>query len=335
MLLLRKLVCDLCPPSPSAAAHVAPDLRIGPTLPPPSSVASARDFSDLDDIARAFDGFRVEHRSNLHSSSAPVSTATATSTLKSAKQKHERVASHVAACHHHLKSMPPDDQLQQQQQQWSSGMSFARCLLSLADPTAQLLSPPDFERCLAAFIEKATASVAREAESIAKAFADQSGCTRASVVESLADPLACLSDDGLNDAAVTHMARTLRVALVVRRGSPGTPCVVFPAKSEPSDPAALIAWNDREDRFELLDGVAGGRLSDVQAALIREDGGSLGARLRALAPFERHKVAVLQEAASQAAVVLALPGKQRATKAAWSDALTAALLLGHAPDRTV
>ena len=321
MMLLRKLVSDVCP----ATAEVAPDLRLGPTLPHASLIAAARDFEDLGDISKAFEEFRVTHRSNLHSSSAVASDAP--TTLRAKKNQHERIAHHVASS----RPSPPQQQPQQQHQHplqptassWTSGMSFVRCLLTLADPTSQLLSASDAERCLAAFIERATASIAREAERAAKAYVQtcSPGLKVADVVESLSDPLTTLSDAGLNDAAVLHMARLLRVSLVVRRGAAGAPCVVFSASDGGSSgAAAFVRWNDATGKFEIADGAAfsSGTLAGVQSGLLSEDGGALLARLKSMVPFERHKVAVLREACECAAVVV---GGSRPSKAAYAEAL--------------
>ena len=326
MMLLRKLVSDVCP----ATTEVAPDLRLGPTLPHASLIAAARDFDDLGDIGKAFEEFRVTHRSNLHSSSAVAMDAP--TTLRAKKNQHERIVHHVASSRPSPPQQPQQHhQLQQQHQQqqqptassWTAGMSFVRCLLTLADPTSQLLSASDAERCLAAFIERATASIAREAERAAKAYVQtcSPGLKVADVVESLSDPLTTLSDAGLNDAAVLHMARLLRVSLVVRRGAAGAPCVVFSASDGGSSgAAAFVRWNDATGKFEIADGAAfsAGTLAGVQSGLLSEDGGALLARLKTMVPFERHKVAVLRDACECAAVVV---GGSRPSKAAYAEAL--------------
>jgi hypothetical protein len=341
MLMLRKLVSDVCPPSGGACLPSPPDLRIGPTLPPASSIATARHFGDLDDIGRAFDEFRVTHRSSLHSSSVASSASTASAgTLKARRQQHDRVAQHVvaatnrAAAEHGGRGIDCGDY-----DDAFAGMTFVRCLLALADPTSQLLTAADAERCLAAFIERATTSIAREAEGAVKSFVDLYGGTSqafADAVESLADPLTCLTDAGLNDVALLHMARMLRLTLVVRRGAPGTACVVFPAnpstRARPAgaDPAALICWDDVRDGFAFAASPIA-CMADVQSALMREDGGALDFRLRALVPFEKQKVATLLYAAACAAI--AVGGKPRPTKATYAEAL-AQLLVGGEPPRT-
>lgn len=316
--LLRKLVSDVVPSA--AAAETAEDLRLGPTLPHASLIASARDFDDLGRVKDAFESFRATHRSTLHSSSA--TSADAPTTLKARKLQQDRIANRIA---NQSKGGTKDPA------PWASGMSFARCLLTLADPTSQLLSAEDAERCLAAFVERATASLARDAEAIAKAYVQEklqvakaasssSASAAASVVETLADPLSCLTDAGLNDAAVLHMARLLRVTLVVRKGPPGTPCVVFPATGHAqananAQAAALIRWNPATGAFFGCDR---GTLEGVQSELLRtEDAGALQSRLEAMAPFERRKVSELKDVCECAAIVAA--GK---TKAAYAEALS-------------
>ena len=304
---LRHLVQDLCP----TAAAACPDLRIGPSLPPLSLATSARDFDDLDSIERTFFEFRDATRSTLHSSAAqrPLQQ----------QQQHSRRAPQRGN-HHQQPQIAPSSPLLED-------MSFARCLVMLADPSVPLLSPADAERCLAGFVERATSQLAREADAVARAYAEHGGGgKKADVLESLSDPVACLSDSGLNDAAVLHLARTLRVALVVRRGGAGSACVVFPPRApepaRPSDAAALIDW--RDGAFALVDAID--VLSDAQDWLLTERDGELARRICAMAPLDRQKVPALAEAAALAAVV-ACPsgaGGGRVTKAHLVVALDAA-----------
>lgn len=300
--LLRKLVNDVS----SSSHETAPDLRLGPTLPHASLMAASRDFDDLGRVGEAFESFRATHRSTLHSSSA--ASADAPTTLKARKLHQERIAQRVATARPSADAASP----------WTTGMSFARCLLTLADPTSQLLSPHDADRCLGAFVERATAGLARDAEAVAKAYAEtqQPSIKAAAVVETLADPLSCLTDLGLNDAAVLHMARLLRVTLVVRRGPPGTPCVLFAASAQPNA-AALIRWDEAAGAYFGCDR---GTLEGVQTELmVTEDGGALRARIDQSAPFERRKVAELKELCECAAIVVA---GTKPTKAAYAEALS-------------
>jgi hypothetical protein len=310
----RRLVQDVC--ANNAAAPPGPDLRLFPTLPPMSATTTARDHDDLDAIDAMFGTFREEHRSTMHAArpSRPVHN-------KGMPQKRPAAAAAAAAA---VAAAAAEED-----EGGYRGLSFARCLLMLSDPAAPLLSPRDVDRCLVAFVERAAAHLTREADVAARAYADSgmgpTELTHKRVAESLLlDATACLSDAGLNDAAILHMARTLRTALVVRRGGPGSPCIVFPPRlpqpPRPTDAAALLEWAD--GAFALVEGVD--LLRDAQRILLSERDGQLATALRDLQPFAKQKMQPLIDAAAKAAVCRKSLGA-RVTKAQLVDALEEAL----------
>ena len=258
------------------------DLRFGPTLSPMQAVSAARSFDDIDDVARAFGGIRAELGRGLSSCSVRPKAETRPQRRQQQQQQQQQQLRVAGA-----------SQRQQQPQQFravpgadsSSSISsssypplvidcsrytFAACLLRLADPTVPLLEPADADRCLAAFVSRAAATLDRDSRDVAAAFSAAHAGKRGSasaVVEHLRRPLLAVSDAGLSDAFVLSMSAALRIGIVVRRGDPGTPCETFPPDAAATSPCALVVWTP--SGFAISDASAS-TLRGVQRRLARE-----------------------------------------------------------------
>ena len=258
------------------------DLRFGPTLSPMQAVSAARSFDDIDDVARAFGGIRAELGRGLSSCSVRPKAETRPQRRQQQQQQQQQQQLRVAGA----------SQRQQQPQQFRavpgadssssssssdpplvidcSRYTFAACLLRLADPTVPLLEPADADRCLAAFVSRAAATLDRDSRDVAAAFSAAHAGKRGSasaVVEHLRRPLLAVSDAGLSDAFVLSMSAALRIGIVVRRGDPGTPCETFPPDAAATSPCALVVWTP--SGFAISDASAS-TLRGVQRRLARE-----------------------------------------------------------------
>jgi len=183
--------------------------------------------------------------------------------------------------------------------------TFAACLLRVADPSVPLLSPDDRTRCLEAFVNRAEIAISRDAAGIAAAFSSAHSGRRGAVGEAL-EPLRragrAVSDEGLADAFVLHMARMLRVCVAVRRGDAGVPCAVFPPDAAVQDPCVLVALGP-DGAYGLVDvehAARQQRLLDVQRHLAAE----LRPRLPDAHALARMARAELAELAASVAVPL-------------------------------
>ena len=247
---LMRLASAVCPATSGAHAHAhAQDLCLGPTLPPSAAIGAAASFGDLDDLLRRFESHRVDRRTSMHSASGPLRFRTkpgplgVVESVESEKDKENEKARH------------PD------------GLSFAHCMLQVADPSVPLLSAADCSRCVLAFVERAAARLTREAQQVAAEYRAALGTrapSTAEVRESLRDAVAALQDRTLHDAAVLMLSKTLRVTVAVLRDTPSddaAACALFPpSASEPDRPAVLVV--QRGDVFGLVPDVS--RLEDVQ-----------------------------------------------------------------------
>ena len=151
--------------------------------------------------------------------------------------------------------------------------SLMYALLSVVDPSVDLLPPDERDMCTKAFLERASWSIANNLHGVATAYRVAVGSKNVQVedvVESLRDADAALSDEGANDAALLHLSRLLNAALVLRRNDVGG-CVVIPPTATPKDPAVLVAWCDVAGRYQLR---SRGRepLSAIRTQLCREAG---------------------------------------------------------------
>lgn len=174
------------------------NLDIDAMLPNHATIAAARSFADLTDVAACF----RQMRSHIEESTR-------------AHPPHPRGNAGPAA-----EGRGGDD------------TTFLRCVLALSEPSTRLLLSADVDRMALALANQRAIEICQSARRIAERFCERfrgAGCGVGDVVESLeSDPRAALLDSTLNKAAVHHVATTLRVTLVLRVGPSGSPCVVFP-----------------------------------------------------------------------------------------------------------
>jgi hypothetical protein len=310
---VHRLLSEVC--STSSASHgAAPDLRLTPLLPPPAAVAVARSFDDLDNLAEAFEGFRLAHRSSLNACAA---IADGRRSAMRAEQMASSSSS-AASFHHHA---APESNLP-----YPAGFSFLHCLVQVADPATPLLQPSDASRCVARFLERASATLERDRTRVAADYRAALGAhapPAGELLDSLRDPIHALSDVGLNDAAVLSLARLLRVSVVVRQQGPqGARVRTFPPTTAPTDPAILVRWDAPSKRFALDVGV-GSTLRDVQRRLAAEDEGARAAAGLGAAELAKRPLPELKALAERCA---ASTGRGRITKAVLAEAIAACLL---------
>jgi len=216
------------------------DLRIGPTLPPLGASDMSRSFDDMENIMTTFEGYRIAHQSALTASSIGKQRTPAPARQR---QQQDPAAEGPPTA---ASALP-----------YPGGFSFAHCMVQLVDPSASMLSAPEAHRCTAAFVERGAAMLQSERHGVASEFRAAMGSSRAptlaSVLDSLRDPVAALSDDGLNDAAIFGVTRRLGVAVVIRRRS-AVPCVAcIPASALPEAPAVLVEWDPQSRRFVVAE----------------------------------------------------------------------------------
>jgi hypothetical protein len=233
------------------------DLRLGPTLPPEAAIEAARGaFDDLSDLKSQFE----ELRARLASSLRACACAAAASASASATATTATAATATTA---------------------TDAFSFARCILQIADPTLPLRSDADVAGRVAAFVERTAGVILADPRSVADAYlrgggggsgGGSSGSRSArteEVLQTLRDPVRCLSDEGLSNAVIQHLVDSVaRMTVVVRRGGAGSPCHVFalaantntntnegvlPATATATKGAAvLVDWQPATRRFELV-----------------------------------------------------------------------------------
>jgi hypothetical protein len=203
--------------------------------------------------------------------------------------------------------------------------TFLKCILEITDPSFQLLSPEDADKCLRTFLQRASSLLTRDRQNIASAYVTllknrrrgSSAVTIEDVLESLRDPDAALSDEGLHDAAIMMLSTLLRITVVVA-STDDRPPVAFGPNSSPMDPAVLIVWDPNKKSHAICEGVA-----NVQAVRnkLLEGRSSLRSLLRDASKLKKMSVEELQSVAAR--VALSTPKQHFPTKSTIVDALLA------------
>ena len=131
--------------------------------------------------------------------------------------------------------------------------SLMYALLCVVDPSVSLLTTDEQQQCTSTFVERTARSITSHVRGTAAAYraAVKPPASLQSIVESLHDPMAALSDETANDAALLHVSELLGAALVLRRNEGGG-CMVLPPSATGSDPAVLIAWSSIRGGYELI-----------------------------------------------------------------------------------
>jgi hypothetical protein len=137
------------------------------------------------------------------------------------------------------------------------------CVYTTVDPTAKVFMRPELESRVATFVDDLALDVRQAAryasERYCTLFALDKMLSAGAVQNALESGLhRCLQDDAINYAAVLHVAKLVGITLVIRCGSPGSPCIVFPCRDDANDatspgtsPAILIV---RETVYSASDG---------------------------------------------------------------------------------
>jgi len=109
------------------------------------------------------------------------------------------------------------------------------CVYTTVDPTAKVFMRPELESRVETFVDNLALDVRQAAryasERYCTLFALDKVLSAGAVQNALESGLhRCLQDDAINYAAVLHVAKLVGITLVVRCGSPGSPCIVFPCR---------------------------------------------------------------------------------------------------------
>ena len=241
-----------CPPSSGR------DLRYAPMLSHPAASAAARSFSDLQDVADAFEARR--------SALTRLQQSCSIQRQRQCQQKQQQQKQTQQQLHTHHEFVAGE-------------FSFAAGLLSIADPSTPLLSPSDTVRCLQAFVERAANNLAGNANMVAASYTQASSPSKlratclADTLDVLQRPLRAISDAGLSNAFVHHLSKVLRTTIVVRRGGAGSSCQVFPPDAAGSTPCALFGRLEDASGFTVVQ--CGPTLREVQVWLAADVAPSL------------------------------------------------------------
>ena len=305
MAALTKLLDALCGPLP--ATHL-------PSSPPPPPAckewkdARVAEFAGLDDLETRFSEFREKHLRFLGSAARRANPAD--------RRSHPHRPAPPPPCGGGDEGARRDEGTRDEAGGAHRTWSLMYALLNVADPSTDLLTAAERDKCTLAFVERATWSISNDLAGVASAYRAAVGprsAQLADVLDSLRDLEAALSDEGANDAALLHIGGLLGAALVIRRGD-GDGCVVLPPGAASNDPAILVAWSAAARGYELR---SHGRepLFALRARLCREAG--------ITAPPAGATLEELQRLAERVAVQH-LPGGGRATKGRLAGALAEA-----------
>ena len=149
--------------------------------------------------------------------------------------------------------------------------SLMLALLTVVDPSVGLLPPSDVARCLEAFVEKTVASIVKDPWGVAAAYlggGPKKGAAAQEVVSSLYDARHVLTDAGMNDAALCHVASLIGTALVLARDGPGRACEVIMPSNGSSESAVMIVWDAERAAYRVAGRTT--TLAEIQAQLKRD-----------------------------------------------------------------
>ena len=310
-----------------------PELRLWPTLPPAAAIATARSFDDLEDVSNKFVLLRETQTHTMHTVATVLDRDLHVDSKRTRKSKRTVPQAGVAASNKpHQLPMPPPPPPPPRVTVMNTH-TFLRCILEVTDPSLQLLSPEDAEKCLHTFLQRASSLLIRDRQNIASTYvtflknrnrgsASTVTVTIDDVLESLRDPDAALSDEGLHDAAIMMLSSLLRVTVVVSLGSlsdgraPSTFCPNPSIPSSQTDAAVLIVWDPEKKRHSICGAVA--NLQAVRNKLMQMEGQSI---IRDTSKLHKMTVEELQSVAARVAMLT--PKQHFPTKTTIVDALSA------------
>lgn len=254
-----------------------PELRISPTLPPQAAMSAAKSFADLDSVSEKFGKLRENHTSVMHTMVEDQARGIHRGTAKNKRTKNvvpqvgvaSAIASAIASASVSAIASPPEES---QACALFRTHTFLRCILEITDPSFRILSLEDSAKCLSMFLHRAESLLTRDRHGIATSYvslAKNRGVVVSvqDVVESLRDPNAALSDEGLHDAAVVMMAQILRVTLVMRTTAGFISFYPNPSNHYSStDHAVLIGWNESEKEYAIEDS-GGPTIGDIRSRI--------------------------------------------------------------------
>lgn len=304
-----------------------PELRLWPTLPPAAASLTAKSFDDLDDLSAKFGRMR-DHSSVMHTAATEGTVRSERRNTKNKRAMHQPgVASTGSATHeanhqtHQTHSTHPPSAMETH--------TFLKCILEVTDPSFQLLSQEDAEKCLSVFMQRASSMLTLDRQNIASTYVSLFKSRRRKalevtvddVLESLRDPDAALSDEGLHDAVIMMLSNLLRVHVVVASQCvERLPAAFGPMPSSPTDPAVLIMWDPDRKSHSLHDCGGIANLQAVRNKLL-EGQTNVSALLGDAGKLNKMTVDELQTLATR--VALSTPKQYFPTKSTIVDALLA------------